>query len=193
MILSIVTGPTVEPVSLAEAKSHLRVDLNDDDTLITNLITASRRYIESTLCNRAFITQTWDYFLQSFPNGDEIEIPLPPLQSITSIKYKDKAGVEAVFPSAEYIVDKDSAPARVRLAYGKSWPSFEPYPLNAVAIRFVAGYGDSGVAVPQELRQAILLMVGHLYENREMFSTAKLSEVPFAVFALCASYRVGLL
>lgn len=190
MFLVPVTAPATEPVSLGEAKAHLRVDISDDDALINNLIAAARRHIELTLCNRAFITQDWDYFLKEFPEGDTIEIPLPPLQSVTSLKYKDKDGVETILPTTEYIVDANATPGRVILAYGKSWPSFTPYPSNPVAIRFKAGYG-AATAVPEEIKQAIKILVGHLYEYRELVVIGTiLHEIPFTVYNLVASYRI---
>ncbi len=165
MGLVLVTAPGVEPVSLAEAKSHLRVDTTDDDALITALITAAREQVENDT-RRALVTQTWDYVLDAFPSGSEIVLPLPPLQSVTSITYRDKDGNSSTFDASNYVVDTAGMFGRVVLKSGVTWPSVTLYPAGAVTVRFVAGYGDAG-AVPQSLKQAILLLVGHLYENRE--------------------------
>ena len=182
-MLKLVTGPTVEPVSLTEAKLHLRVDGTDDDTVISALIVAAREAVEH-IARRALISQTWELILDSWPDSP-FEVPLPPLSSVTSIKYKDEDGVEATFSSSSYVVDADSQPGRVALASEASWPGGTLYPVGGVRVRFVAGYGSAATAVPQRYKQAILLLVGHWYEHREEASEGRgLTQVPFGVEAL---------
>ena len=169
MSLKIQTAPAIEPVTLNEAKVNLRIDTSPatahpDDSLITSHIKTSRRWCEG-FQNRAYITQTWDLYLDAFPNKDSIEIPLPPLQSVTYLKYKDSAGDLQTWDSSNYIVDINSEPGRIVLAYGKSWPMTYDE-IQAVQIRFVAGYGDSAIDVPEEIKTAIYLKVTDLYENR---------------------------
>ncbi len=189
MALTIITPPAVEPVSLADAKAQLRVDVPDEDTLIGSLIVAAREFCES-FQGRAYITQTWEMYLDAWPSRDRFDIPLPPLQSVTSITYKDKDGVEATLPTTEYIVDVKSQPGRVVLAYGKSWPSITLYPVNPIAVRFSAGYGTAG-QVPQSTRQAMLLLISHWYEHRETVLIGSISkEIEFAVSALLWPNRV---
>lgn len=165
MILKRTVEPASEPVSLTEAKLHLRVEVSDDDALIAALITAAREYVEES-ARRALVTQTWRLSLSGWPGGNSIELSRPPLQSVTSIIYKDSAGASTTWAAANYLVDTDSEPGRVVLAYGASWPSVTLYPSNPIQITYVAGYGAAS-AVPQRLRQAVLLLVGHWYENRE--------------------------
>lgn len=190
MALTWVSGPAVEPISLAEAKNHLRVDVTDDDVLIEASIESARGLAE-IITRRALITQTWKYILDEFPSGDEIELPLPPLQSVTSITYKDQDGTASTFATASYIVDTDADPGKVVLAYNRSWPSTTLYPSGAVTIQFVAGYGDGAVDVPQMIRQAMLLMIGHWYENREAVVTtgAVPKEIPLAIEDLLWPWR----
>jgi len=189
MALVQVTAPTVEPVSLTEAKVHLRVDITDDDSLIAALIVAARQYVE-VLTRRQLITATWDLVLDTWPDGDTILVPLPPLQSVTSITYKDSADTVYTMPAMDYIVDTAEEPGRIVLAYGKTWPSTILYPVGAITIRFTAGYGDA-LAVPQAIKQAILLLVGHWYENREATIGGTMQhELPFAVEALLWPYRI---
>lgn len=159
-----------------------------DDTLLTALIQAAREYTEG-FQNRALVTQTWELVLDEWPAEDYIDIPLPPLQSITSIVYKDTAGTEATMSTGDYIVDVDSFVGRVALAYGKSWPSATLYPYGGIRIRFVAGYGLA-VSVPQATKQALLLLIAAWYENREGISERSMQEVPFAVKALLDMNRV---
>lgn len=159
-----------------------------EDSLLTGLIQAAREYTEG-FQNRALVTQTWELVLDEWPAEDYIDIPLPPLQSITSIVYKDTAGTEATMSTGDYIVDVDSFVGRVALAYGKSWPSATLYPYGGIRIRFVAGYGLA-VSVPQATKQALLLLIAAWYENREGISERSMQEVPFAVKALLDMNRV---
>jgi uncharacterized phiE125 gp8 family phage protein len=161
MPLHIISLPSEELISLQEARTHLRLESGEDD-YITGLIVAARRYCEA-FQNRAYVTQAWDLFLDAFPSGC-IKVPLPPLQSVTSIKYKDSAGVLQTLESSRYLMDAFSEPGLICLAYGKSWPTTYPE-INSVQIRFVAGYG-SAADVPQEIKQAILLKIADLYEHR---------------------------
>ena len=205
MSLILVTGPTVEPVSTAEAKSHLRVDSSDDDTLIAALVTAARQHLDGRdgWLNRALVTQTWDLHLAAFPDATRgnpaaaIRVPLPPLQSVTSISYIDAAGATQTLAGAGYTVSGVGAlgPGAIEPSYGNSWPATRDVP-EAVTVRFVAGYAsgespEDASAVPQPVKQAILLLVGHWYANREAVNVGNIvSELPMAVEALLAPYRV---
>lgn len=189
MALVLVTPPAAEPVSLPEAKAHLRVDIADDDALISTLITAAREYCEA-FQNRAYITQTWQLWLDAWPEGREIKLPKPPLQRVNGIRYYGEDGIEYILPSEDYFVDTQSEPGRVVLAPGKSWPGIALRPTNGVVVEFVAGYGNA-TAVPQRVKQAILLLVGHWYEHREAVITATVAkELEFTVQALLWQERV---
>jgi uncharacterized phiE125 gp8 family phage protein len=192
MALVLITAPTVEPVSVAEAKAHLRVDIDDDDTLIGGLITAAKSHLEGIARPKlAMINQTWDYIADVWPAGDTVELRPYPLQSVTSIKYTTSAGVETTFAAASYQVDTYSQPGRLRLKTSVAWPSVVLREMNGLAIRFVAGYGAAGSAVPIQLRQAILLLVGHWYENREPVMTTGMmaAPLPMTVDALFRNWR----
>ena len=190
MRLKVFTAPAAEPVSSTEAKSQCRISISDDDTLITSLIKTARTDVE-LMTRRALITQTWDGYLDEFPGEDSLEIPLPPLQSITSIKYTTSDGVEHTFASASYYVDTISEPGRVVLNEGYSWPGDELRAANGVAIRFVCGYGASSSYVPEPVRQAMLLLIGHYYENREASSLGNdLNLIPRGVDELLGNYRI---
>jgi len=159
-----------------------------DDALITGLIQAAREYAEGYQ-NRALCTQTWELVLDNWPCGDSVDIPKPPLQSITDIKYKDEDGTETTWAAANYIVDTDSFLGRVALAYGINWPNETLYPVGAIRIRFIAGYGLAA-DVPRTTKMALLLLIGHWYEQREGVSEKTMQEVPFAVKALLDLNRV---
>lgn len=189
MTLKICTQPAMETISLTDAKQHLRVDGDDDDVLILSYIKAARIYCEGYQ-NRAYCTQTWELWLDSFPRTNILEIPLPPLQSITSIKYFDTANEEATFPAASYFVDIKSSPGRVCLNSGYSWPSVALRAINGVCVTFEAGYGGTE-AVPQSVKQAMLLLIGHWYENRETVNVVNITkELEFTVGALLWMDRI---
>ena len=173
MGLAVVTPPTEEPVSLAELKSHLRVDSTDDNDYITALGKAGREWVES-YCNRQLVTATYDYRIDRFTS--EISLPLPALQSVTSVKYIDTDGATQTVAGATYEIDTDQEPGCIRLAYEKSWPDDRRSVKNAITIRFVAGYGAAS-AVPDQIKAAINLYVGHLYEHREAVTVGRISRV----------------
>jgi uncharacterized phiE125 gp8 family phage protein len=187
--LVLFTGPTDEPLTVQEAKDWARITESEDDDLVQGLIRAARCHVEQ-LTGRALLTQTWDLYLDCFPW--QIDVPRPPLQSVTSIKYIDTEGVLQTLASSEYTVDAKSEPGRIVPAYGKVWPStrYEP---NAVQVRFVAGYGlealDIDARAP-ELRQAIGVLVGTMYEQRETRTPDELTEVPEAFYQLVNQDRV---
>lgn len=193
-VLKLFTAPTVEPVSSAEAKLHCRIDTSADDTLITMLIAAARRKVEAD-ANRALITQTWELVLDVFPTQTFIELPLPPLQSVSSIKYYDNSAspVETTFASTNYLVCIDNQyGGLIVLKDSASWPVMtNPLEKGAVRIKFVCGYG-AAAAVPEIYKQAMLLLIGHWYENREAIQVtgAVPKEVPLAYEALIWQERV---
>lgn len=191
--LTVKTPPLVEPISLAEAKAHLRVDIDDDDALIQNMIRASRRKLEDTY-SHSFITQSLvlglDRFVQpgtplpSFgfasvgmygwgpggtqwgwmqPSWSVIELR-PPLQSVTSISYVDPTGATQILANTGYTIDQ-SIPGRVFPALNKIWPVTALLPAS-VSIEFVSGYTTPEL-VPDNLKAALRLTLGTLYENRE--------------------------
>lgn len=211
--LSLVTGPTEEPISLEEAKAHLRVDGNDEDTLIQSLIVAAREHVE-TITRRALLTQTWDLFFDYWPGpgwrwvpphpyetlvyrpavpgwgSTLVVLPLPPLQSVTEVCYTPAGGEEQTLASTEYVVDTVSEPGRIVVT--GDLPGDELAPVNGVRIRFVAGW-PAAEAVPQTIRQAMHLLVGDFYENREesiLIQGLDMQKLPFGVQALLANHRV---
>ncbi len=167
-MLKIITAPANEPVTVDEAKQHLRIDGSNEDSLISTLIKAARIYVE-TLTNRRLITQTLRLQLKYFPFC-EIVLPVTPVQSVAAIRFKDKNGIEQV--AAETLSQLSfTEPPKIKPSYGESWPQCREGDYNSVSIDIVAGYGDAA-DVPRDLCQAILLMVAHFYEQREPVAVA---------------------
>lgn len=160
-------APAVEPVSLAEAKTHCRVDTSDDDAYIGTLITAAREYIEEAL-DISTISQTWEARYDVFPLW-EIILPRPPMAAGTvTVVYRDEAGQLRTVTSAAdaFQVDKNVVPGRIYPLYNQVWPAVRGDE-NSVTVRWIAGYGASGASCPAILRQACLLLCAHWYEMRQ--------------------------
>lgn len=185
MILQVTGAPAEEPVTTAEAKAHLRIDIDDEDALLDGYLLVAREQCE-LMARRALVTQTLQLSLACWPYGDCIQLPRPPLQSVTSVAYTDSDGNAGTMPSGDYIVDAASEPGRLILGYGKSWPSATLQPGPSIVITYVAGYGDAA-DVPQRYKQAIELMAGHFFENREevvVLQGVTVAELPMGVKAL---------
>lgn len=187
MGLTLVMAPVGEPITLAEAKAHLRVDAADEDGLIGALITAARRQAEG-LTGRALLSQTWKLTLDCFP-ADSLTLSPAQLSSVTEISYLDGAGVRQVLANTEYQVITDELIGRVVPGYGKSWPVCRVVD-DSVRVTFVAGFGGAA-DVPQDLKTWLLLAIGTLYANREAVLAGQYYELPRACWdGLLDPYRV---
>ena len=185
MSLTLVSPPAAEPVTLVEAKAHLKVDTTDDDALIASLITAARARAEWHT-GRAFVTQSWTLWLDAWPPGGVVEIPLPPLQSVTQVQTFALDDSASVLDPSLYQVDAASAPARLALKGIFALANLRA--VNAVKIAFTAGYGDAS-AVPAPVKQAILQIAADLYTHRgdeaEIVSSAAAALLsPYRIFKL---------
>lgn len=180
------------PVTLEEAKDHLKVANTAEDPLIHGLIAAANDYAES-ITRRALMRRTFTYYLDAFPLGTIIEIPKPKLVSVESVKYYDASGVLQTFASSKYGVDTVSEPGRIRLGEGEVWPTLQLRKLNPVEIAFTAGYLNK-MHVPFAVRQAMLLMIAHWFENRESVVVGptglRIKEVPQSANWLLDQHRV---
>jgi uncharacterized phiE125 gp8 family phage protein len=193
--IKLVTPPVAPVLTLAEAKSHLRVGHSDDDSTIVALEQAATRHCEQWT-GRAFVDQIWDLYLDSFPgtNAMEIKIPLPPLIQIVQIAYDNSTGDETIVPVNGYFVDSVSEPAWLVPQLGASWPTTIDA-INTVRVRFRAGFmsPDSPplIDVPEDVKAAVKLTLGDLFENRQRVlidSTAV--QLPWGAENLLRQYRV---
>lgn len=185
MPVKVITEPAFEPLTLQEAKDHLRITHALEDSLITLAITTARMMAES-YTQRALCSKTLEYHGNGF--GYFIELPYPVVSSVTSVKYDDADGVEQTLAATEYDVHLLNEPALVVRGYGKSWPATRDQ-LNCVRIRYVAGYANHA-AIPSPIKSALLLIIGHLYENREELSAVKMEELPLGSKALLNPCRI---
>lgn len=166
-MIHLVTGPTSEPVTLAEAKLYCRIDTDDDNTLVESLIESARHRLEN-LTRRQMMSATYELILDEFPSGDQIELPGSPLVSVTSVAYLDTNGAsQTLTVDDEYVVDIKSEPGRIFLPDGETWPSTESR-LNTVTITYTNGYASAAL-VPAPLKMWLLMAVSTMYDNRAEF------------------------
>lgn len=187
MSIKVITAPTFEPVSLAEARLHLRIadDQTAEDAMIASLIVAARIEAEHRT-GYALATQTLEIALEAWPADGDIELPRPPFVSVTSVKYTDADGNEQTVDPGDYTVDSHLSPAWLLRAYGVEWPTARKQ-ANAVRVRYVAGYAQG--ACPEVDRSWIKMRVGTLYENRNADAERPVAPSPFAD-RLLDPYRV---
>ena len=189
------TGPAVEPLTVAEAKLHLRVDISDDDVFIGTLITAAREWVEAYL-DRTLITTQLILRAAEFPT-EELELARPPMvasgtATAVVITYTLADTTTATLSTALYRVDRTSTPGNVAPIINGTWPSDVIEDANAVAVTYWAGYGPTSASVPATIRHAMLMLIGHWYEQRSAVLTATISKpLEFAVESLLASNNWG--
>jgi len=191
-VSSLVTAPVNTPVTLSEAKAHMRVTFSDDDTIIAIYINAATALCEQIL-QRKLVTQTWKMYLDYWPS--QIKLLFGNLQSVTHIKYTDTDDSQETFSSDYYYVDTASIPGRVILKDQQTWPTDTLNASNPIEIQFVTGYGDESTDIPADIRNAVLLTTSHFYENRENsivsnVQSMTIDDVPWTAKTLLAGHRV---
>lgn len=184
----LLAGPAAEPVTLAEAKAFLRVDGAAEDSFIGTLITAARLHIEGTT-GRVLISQSWRTVCDDWPDGRTVKLPVAPMLSLTEIRVYDAAGDATVLALAQFQPETKTTPAHIFLP-----ATIAGMPLMrdraAIEIDYVAGYGTVPTDVPQDLRQALLTLVGYWFEHRDAVVIAGSGAVvPGGFDKLIASYR----
>jgi uncharacterized phiE125 gp8 family phage protein len=186
MTAALITPPALEPVSLADAKAHLRLDGDDDDTLVNVAITAARVHVEA-LTRRMLIEQSWRIYLDAWPRKRILPLEVAPLISVDAITVYDADGEPATIDPDDYEVDTVSVPGRLLLGS----PVTVGRAVNGIEIDVTAGYGASSVDVPGPLRQAIMMLVAHWYEHRGVVGHDLAGSVPpHGYHALITPYRI---
>jgi len=175
---------SVSPVTLAEAKAHLRVDTTDEDTLISGLLDAANATVQE-MTGRTLAAETWALTLASV-SGDLL-LPKSPVTGLTAIDYfaPDGTASSSLLSDFDLLIDTDQAVVRPKI--GAVWPVTQTRP-DAITITFTAGYGT----LPAPLRIAILMLVAHWFENREAVNIGHLaSDLPLAATSLIDDFRLG--
>ena len=183
--LELVAAPALEPLSLNQVKQHLKLEEEDsaDDALIAGLIRVAREQAERFTA-RALITQSYSLWLDAWPRRRDdhlhegwregaliegpahaVELPRPPLQAVSAILTYDEADQATSLPASAYTIDRASQPGRLVLRRGAAAP-VATRAANGIEIRFTAGYGDAPDAVPEAIRQGLLVQIARLYESR---------------------------
>jgi hypothetical protein len=207
--LELITAPATEPVTLAEAKAHARIDITDDDTQLTDYITAARELVERTT-GRALITQTWRLTLDCWPGeksddwwdgvrdgpinygeASSLEIRKAPFLEVTSVVTLDESDTPTTWAASNYYVDKRHGFGRLTKKIGTVWPVIVNRQIGAIRIDFTAGYGTLASDVPVALRQAIKDIVAHWYEHREAAADGSLQEPPLKTRAVLQQYTMA--
>jgi uncharacterized phiE125 gp8 family phage protein len=179
------TAPTVEPITLDEVRQTLGITNLGDisrDSIITSRIVSARRWAEHHT-RRAFINQTWYGYADAFEDRFDLKADL---QSVTAITYVDTDGASQTLAADQYLVD--TVTSRLYPAYGVTWPSTRDQ-VNAVRVEFVSGYGAAATAVPQDIKDALMFIVGQ-WENYQssIEGAVRPSTVPYAVLQLLQPY-----
>lgn len=190
MATTLITAPTVEPITLSEAKAHMRIDHSAEDDVITEMITAARQALEDT-SDLALITQTWREMLDAWPqshHGRVVDLSKRPAQSITTVKVTSMDGTQATLPDTAYELISAGGLSRLVKTPTAIWPG--PGRIaGGIQIDYVAGYGDAAANVPRALRQALLMVIAHVYENRELLARHGGAPLPRGVDALLTPYK----
>jgi uncharacterized phiE125 gp8 family phage protein len=197
MALIRLVAPEVTPLSLTEVKAHLRVDGTDQDSVIQMYLDAATAYVDGEwgYLGRALVTQTWRLTIDTFPCA-EIKIPLPPLQSISSVGYFDSAGdFQTLAEDVDYFVDDQSEPGWITPM--TTWPTTLDA-INSVRIEFIAGYAGTSSPpsltenIPAAIKQGMLLLITDWMEHRQNILTENINGLPFGTTALWTKYKIDL-
>ena len=188
MTAALIVPPALEPVSLAEAKAHLRLDADDEDAWLAAAITAARVHVEAKT-RRVLVEQGWRIYLDAWPKQRIVAVPIAPLITVDAVTVYDPAGDPIVVDPADYEADTVSVPGRLFLS--SPVPVLVGRAVNGIEIDVTAGYGPTSIDVPAPLRQAIMMLTAHWYEHRGAVGHDLAADVPPLGFdALIAPYRV---
>lgn len=178
-MLTRVTAPAELPVTVAELKEDLRIRHSEQDAALERHIQAATTYVDGYhgVFRRALVSQQWK---QTFSRlNSPLRIELDPLISVEAVKYLDLDNVEQTLPTEDYYVARDALGGYIKPTYGSRWPVTYEHD-EAVTVEFTAGYGDAA-AVPADVKGAILLLAGHLFEARKGTSEETVREIALGV------------
>lgn len=186
--LQLLEAPTTTPVVLAEVKDQLRVEHPDDDVLISRLIKVAIAYTDAQgALGHAMIQQKWGQWVHSVP-PQSVRLTIGPVSSVTAVKYYDEAGVLQTDTLSNYEITGTPFTTQIGPKDGFNWPVTQDRS-DAIRIEYVAGYGTSPSDVPETLRHAMMLLIGHWYDNRENTMMDELNNIPYGFDMLLDMHR----
>lgn len=186
--LELVTAPATSSLTLEEVKAWSVVEFGDDDALLTNLIHAAEAHVDGTgELGRAMITQSWAQWECNSPG--RVRLLMSPVQSLTSVEYYS-SGVLETATLSDFELWRDGEFMICKPKSGAQWPAADSRP-DAIKITYSAGFGDDPEDIPESVRQAMVLLISHLYENRSAVSDGKLTSVPMSYEMLMNNHRIG--
>jgi uncharacterized phiE125 gp8 family phage protein len=183
--LALTTPPPFLPVTVEDAKNHLRIDTDDEDSIIRGFIEAATEWVENAT-DRQLITASYAFSFAEVPD-EELELPKSPLVSVDSVTYIDADDEEQTLDPSAYRVTTNTTPGEIVFIDS---PDSLADRTDAITVNYTAGYGDPE-DVPYLLQMAILQLVGTWYSNREGVTDQQLREIPFGIERLIGQYRVG--
>lgn len=188
----LVTAPTEFAITDAQMEAHARA-AGQPPEQYQPYVRAAQEYAE-TITGRKLVTQTWKWFLGSWPCGDRVTLPFGQLQSVTHVKYTDTADAQSTFASSYYAVSIARDPGVLALKYSQSWPTATLRTLDPIEIQFVCGWASAAV-VPYQLQAAVLLLAAHFYENRSAVAVGESAvvtskQIELGVMALLANWII---
>lgn len=185
---TVVVPPAEELISIDEAKTHVRFTSSAEDTAIEIQLAAAREHCE-LVARRAFVAQTIELRLHCWPAAGMLQLPRPPLQEVLAVEYTASNGELHTLPSTNYVVYHQTEPGQLVLKPSANWPREELMPGPSICVRYVAGYG-APEAVPVRYKQAVLLLFGTWFANREHLTVGTIAhEMPDALQALLLTDR----
>ena len=188
MPLILTAGPLVEPISLAEAKAHCRIDTDAEDLLVASLILAARMHIERSL-DVALIEQSWSLYLDAWPDRHWLRLPLAPVISLDAVRLYSPTDTNITLDASLFLLDRAGSKPRLFRRDGLAWP-MPGRNANGIEIAFTAGYGATADDIPMPIRLAIKMLVAHWYEAREPVLPGQDADaLPLTVASLITPYR----